>query len=179
MWANLIIKVWNPSLHLRWSELSLKARQELHTSKQIAAGLVPLDLTPPDTWPLTFERKGSHGASFMATYSSTKEECFWSVWLFPVTPSIPLSALISCVVSLFFTFSWKSSDSRLLFQAVCPDFYSSSCRSSRVSVIPSPPQLHVFSLFRKRLPPLWALPLQSSNWYQLSYWGAPLTKGPV
>lgn len=38
----------------------------------------------------------------MATYSSTKEECFWSVWLFPVTPSMPLSALISCIVSLFF-----------------------------------------------------------------------------
>lgn len=43
----------------------------------------------------------------MATYSSTKEECFWSVWLFPVTPSIPLSALISCVVSLFFHISLK------------------------------------------------------------------------
>lgn len=69
---------------------------------------------------------------FMATYSSTKEECFWSVWLFPVTPSIPLSALISCVVSLFFYIFLK-----VLLVSVCLSrllhlklpFFSGFCNS--------------------------------------------------
>lgn len=77
----------------------------------------------------------------MATYSSTKEECFWSVWLFPVTPSIPLSALISCVVSLFFHIFLKvlrlpivvsGCLSRLLLLKL--PFFSSFCNSFTSSV---------------------------------------------